>query len=82
MTAGKIAISMPPDVLEALERARATTGRSRSAIVTDAVRQWLRSGAMSQRDQRYVEAYLREPERLDEVAAIAAGATAGWEAWE
>lgn len=82
MTTGKIAVSMPADVLDALERARSRSGRTRSAIVTDAVRQWLRSGALSERDKRYVEAYLREPERTDEIAAIAAGAVAVWEPWQ
>lgn len=82
MSSEKIAVSMPADVLNALERARLSSGRSRSAIVTEAVRQWLRSTSVPERDQRYVESYLREPERVDEVSAIATGTLAGWEPWE
>jgi hypothetical protein len=34
---------------------------------------------VSEADRRYMEAYLRQPERVDDVRAIAAQATAQWE---
>ena len=80
--AAKIAISMPAATLRALERARLELKRSRSAVVAEAVEGWLRARSSDGADERYAEAYLRTPERVDERAAIAAGATAGWEGWE
>ena len=48
----------------------------------EAVEVWLRARSSGGTDERYVEAYARAPERVDERAAIAEGATAGWDVWE
>jgi len=33
-------------------------------------------------DRRYVEAYLRDPERTAEIERFAAAVVSGWEPWE
>ena len=74
----KIVVSIPAGILASLERARRRLGKSRSAAVTLAVQQWLRAQGSGQDDQRYTEAYLRDPEASGETAALAAAVTATW----
>lgn len=81
----KIAVSMPAETLRNLERARLRLGRSRSALVAEAVDAWLASSVVSAEDRRYAEGYLKHPERADELAesaAIAAAAVATWDPWK
>ena len=77
----KIAVTVPTAMYEQMERVRRQLGKSRSSAVTLALQEWLRSLEMSDADRRYVEAYLQQPERIDEVRAVAAQATAHWEPW-
>lgn len=77
----KIAVTVPTATYEAVERVRRRLGKSRSATVALALHEWLRRLEVSDADRRYIEAYLRQPERVDEVRAIAAQATAHWEPW-
>lgn len=80
-TVAKVAISLPVETLRSLERVRARMRKTRSAAVAEAIEQWLRVEEVSDDDQRYVEGYLRHPDRTEETAAIAAAAIAGWEPW-
>jgi metal-responsive CopG/Arc/MetJ family transcriptional regulator len=78
----KVTVSLPSTLLERLERFRKRRGETRSAAVTHAVEQWLKTeGGTSAPDRRYVEAYLRQPERLAEIEALAAAAISTWEPW-
>jgi metal-responsive CopG/Arc/MetJ family transcriptional regulator len=77
----KVAISIPADTLKSLEKARLRLHKTRSAVVTEAIESWLRSGEVDTEDQRYVEGYLRQPEH-DGVAELASAVVAGWEPWE
>lgn len=77
----KIAVTVPTETYEAVERVRQRLGKSRSATITLALQEWLRGLEVSDADRRYMEAYLRQPERVDEVRATAALATAHWEPW-
>jgi len=77
----KVAVSIPLDTLDALEKARHRLRKTRSAAVTEAIQTWLRSEDVDDADRRYVEGYLRHPES-PEAAATAAAATAAWEPWE
>ena len=78
----KVAVSLPAKTLRDLDAARRRLGRSRSAIVSEAVNGWLAAqGEPSDEDRRYVEAYLRQPENAVEAGAIAAAATSQWEPW-
>ena len=78
----KIAISLPEATFAALERERKRTGASRSALVCAAIEGWLRARVASKEDQRYVEAYLRQPDDSDDLAAIASAAAKSWGEWE
>jgi metal-responsive CopG/Arc/MetJ family transcriptional regulator len=80
-TVAKVAISLPVETLRSLERVRARMRKTRSAAVAEAIERWLRVEEVSDDDQRYVEGYLRHPDRTEETAAIAAAAIAGWEPW-
>ena len=78
----KVAISIPIPALRSLDRVCRQQRRSRSAAIAEADEAWLRERAPTEEDRRYVEAYLRTPERAQEVAAVAEAAIAGWESWE
>ena len=65
----KIAISLEPELLAALERIRRTTGENRSAVFARAVREFLHTEARSARVAEYEEAYTRLPESSADVDA-------------
>ena len=78
----RVAISVPADTLASLERLRRKQGRSRSAAVTEAIERWLLAHEMGELEQRYVEAYLRRPERVDTAVATASAVVRTWERWK
>jgi len=80
--AAKVAISLSADTLAAVEAFRKRTGKSRSAVFNEAVKALLAQHQVDDRDRRYVEAYLRQPARQDDVAAVASAVVATWEPWE
>jgi len=82
MSSTKIVVTVPTETFDAVERVRRRLGKSRSAAVAIALHEWLRGLEAREADRRYIEAYLRQPERMDEVRAIAAQATAHWAPWE
>jgi len=65
----KIAISLPEDVLKAVERERGESGESRSEFFRRAVEMLLRRRREQEMSQQYVRAYQRMPETKEEVAA-------------
>jgi metal-responsive CopG/Arc/MetJ family transcriptional regulator len=65
----KIAISLPEDVLKAVEREREESGESRSEFFRRAVEMLLRRRRDQEMSQQYVRAYQRMPETKEEVAA-------------
>jgi hypothetical protein len=80
----KIAVTVPTETYAVLERLRLRLGKSRSAVVTFALQEWIRSADVSDADRRYIEGYLRMPETADEVRAIAAQAAhavSHWDTW-
>ena len=74
----KIAISLPDSTLEAVEKARKKTGESRSSFLRRAAESMIRREQEREWDRRYVEAYRRMPETVEdtlyseELAAIIA----------
>ena len=80
--AGKVAVSLPEPTLRRLESARKRLGKTRSAAVAEAIEYWLGAREVDAEDRRYVEAYLKHPERTDETAAVASAVIAGWDPWE
>jgi metal-responsive CopG/Arc/MetJ family transcriptional regulator len=72
--AAKIAVSLPDELYRALEGARRRTGKSRSAAVQEAVREWLLREARGQLVREYEEGYRRRPESGEEIEAALATA--------
>lgn len=71
-TSAKIAISLDPSLLEAVDRVQRETGESRSAVIARAVRRLVDAEAQRRRMAEYVEAYRRAPESESDVAAARA----------
>ena len=82
--ATKVAVSVPTDLFEAVERARRDARKSRSAVVQDALRQWLRRQAEIGLVRDYEAGYQRHPEshdEIDEATAMAVGLLARDDEW-
>ena len=79
----KIAISLPVEVLSAVERVRAKSGESRSELFRRAVEILLRHQREREMSERYVRAYEQMPETWEEVesARKSAGAILSEEPW-
>jgi metal-responsive CopG/Arc/MetJ family transcriptional regulator len=82
MSTARVTVSIPTETLASIERARRPLRKSRSAVVTEALAQWLRSRDVSDADRRYAEAYLRIPERAADTEATLTAAVAEWDRWE
>jgi metal-responsive CopG/Arc/MetJ family transcriptional regulator len=82
MGSAKIAVSLPAATLRRLEVVRRRLGRSRSALVTEAIQAWLDRTEPSDEDRRYAEGYLKHPERSEETSATAIAAVESWEPWD
>ncbi len=72
--ATKVAVSIPAELSRAVEAVRKRSGKSRSAIVQDALRYWLRSQASAAMVREYEAGYRRKPESQREVKAAEAAA--------
>ena len=73
-TAVKIAVTVPTELHRAVEAARRRQGRSRSAIVQEALRHWLRNQAHAELVREYEAGYRRKPEGRREIDAAMATA--------
>jgi len=65
----KIAISLPEEVLTAVEREREESGESRSQIFRRAVDLLLRQRKEQEMSEKYIRAYQHLPETKEEVTA-------------
>ena len=80
----KIAISLPGDLVQTVERLRKLTGETRSAFIKRAIEMALKKRAQKVLIAKYVDGYRKQPETINEIAAAEATAThlfAG-EPWE
>ncbi len=77
----KIAISIPADLLERLERLRASEGRSRSRVIREAVAQYVAAAEQDALAEEIREAYRRMPETDEELAEIDALFRMSAKAW-
>ena len=82
MKVEKVTVSVPIDTFSEVERARRKLGKTRSAVVAEALVDWLKSQEMPAADRRYVGAYLRKPDSAGVSEAVAARAAADWDRWE
>ena len=64
----KIAVSLPREAYRAMEVVRRRLKTTRSALVAEAIRQWLSGLKKEDEVRRYIEAYTRMPETPEEVA--------------
>ena len=82
--ASKIAISLPKEVLTAVEREREESGESRSQIFRRAVELLLRQREERETSERYIRAYQEMPETKEEVTAArrAASTILAEEPWQ
>ncbi|MBI3962454.1 MAG: ribbon-helix-helix protein, CopG family [Deinococcus sp.] len=80
----KVAISLPPEVLAAIEEQRRATGESRSQFFRRAAEALLKASAEQEKITRYIRGYQRLPESKQEreawyQAALKALAAEPWE---
>ncbi len=83
----KIAISLPDEVLEAIEKERTASGISRSEYFRRTVEEHLRREKEKEDVARYIQGYLEQPETQEEMAwVVQAGVQAladiPWEDWD
>jgi len=69
MASAKIAVSIDAKLLARVERVRAGTGESRSALVSRALARLTDEDAKAHAIRQYVDAYRTTPESAREVAA-------------
>ncbi len=67
-TCVKIAVSLPRGVYRAMEAIRRRRKTTRSALVAEAIQQWLSARERDEDMRRYSEAYTQMPETSEEVA--------------
>ena len=72
--ATKVAVSIPDGPYRAAGRARKASGKSRSAMIQDALRHWLDSQAQAALVREYEAGYRRKPEGRREIKAAEAAA--------
>ena len=72
----KIAISLPDDVLQAIEKERELTGESRSAFFRRAAKALLKQKQREERDREYIRAYREMPETVEELGWLQASSQA------
>ena len=72
--AAKVAVSIPSGLYRAVERFRKASGKSRSAVIQDALRHWLDSQVQAALVREYEAGYRRKPEGRREIKAAEAAA--------
>jgi metal-responsive CopG/Arc/MetJ family transcriptional regulator len=72
--AAKVAVSIPGGLFRAVEQARKKHGKSRSAVMQEALRHWLTRQSEAVLVREYEEGYRRKPESRREVKAAKAAA--------
>jgi metal-responsive CopG/Arc/MetJ family transcriptional regulator len=70
----KLAVSLAPAILAAVERLRSRTGESRSAVVSRALERLTNANARAKQVDGYVQAYRDRPEKEADVTAARAHA--------
>ena len=72
--ATKVAVSLPENLYRAVEQARKKSGKSRSAVMQDALHHWLRQQEQAVLIREYEAGYRKKPESKREVKAAEASA--------
>ncbi len=66
----KIAVSLPKEEFRAVEKFRRQLKKSRSAVIADAIRHWLKAQREAEDVRRYIEGYRKYPETEEEMAGV------------
>jgi metal-responsive CopG/Arc/MetJ family transcriptional regulator len=66
-SAAKVAVSIPGPLYEAVEGARLRAGKTRSAVVQEALRDWLRREVQAELVREYEAGYRASPEDAGEI---------------
>ena len=66
----KIAISLPTEDLNRIEKIRKESGFQRSLLIYTAIRFWLDNRDKQAMVEQYEEGYRRKPESVDEIKAM------------
>ncbi len=66
----KIAISLPKEDFDEIEKIRKSFGFQRSAVIDKAIRFWLRHLNQEKLIKRYEEGYRKKPESIQETKAM------------
>jgi metal-responsive CopG/Arc/MetJ family transcriptional regulator len=79
----KISISLPDDILNAVERERSESGESRSQLIRRSIEVLLREKKEHDLKLRYIQAYQKIPETREEINAAhySASKIIGQEPW-
>jgi metal-responsive CopG/Arc/MetJ family transcriptional regulator len=79
----KVTISLPTELLTAIEHRQKERGESRSEVIADLLEAALRREREQADVERYVRGYLEQPETADEVAVTdrLAIEAATWDPW-
>lgn len=75
----KVAVSVPAELFRAVEDAREATGQSRSGVVQEALRHWLRDRQHAELVREYEAGYRRHPEGDRDVEEALSAAVALFE---
>lgn len=67
--ATKVAVSLPDNLYRAVEQARKKSGKSRSAVMQDALHHWLRQQEQAVLIREYEAGYQKKPESKQEIKA-------------
>jgi metal-responsive CopG/Arc/MetJ family transcriptional regulator len=73
-TAIKVTMSIPDELYKHVEKARKKEGKTRSAVMQDALRYWLKQQEQMALVQQYQAGYRKKPESRSEVRAATAAA--------
>ena len=65
----KIAISLPREDFQKIERIRKNLGIQRSTIIDKAIKYWLKGIEKEEMIRQYEEGYRRKPESIEEIKA-------------
>lgn len=63
----KVAVSLPKEEFQAVEKVRKKLGRSRSSLVAEAIHAWLEEQQNQEKVRRYIAGYMRHPETVKEL---------------
>ena len=74
-------VQLTPDLLAALDQESAASGRSRSDIIREAIRQHLDQMFEAEIDRKIVEGYLKKPQEEDRLADVDARESIAEEPW-